>query len=260
MTIGTISTVGTLLGTVVVSGVVMPTIGTGISTTQPAAGFTAIGVWLATSQSINVAVMPGLFTTTQVTTGTAQAVWIMNPTTVTVTIAGTTTGTVSISGVALVTGPVATTGLPVWIQNQDVGRTNVVIIVTSTGAGAFATTMAITVYIDTSQITAGAANWVIPANKSFRIKAINMMVSNSSVTTPVQVRGFVIASTATPTWTSAVPIQAGIMAVAPAATAPAFANANPEAGIDSGKTIAVAATAQTNAFIGIIMVQGYLFP
>jgi hypothetical protein len=67
---------------------------------------------------MTVTVANALYTSTAVTTGTAQAVWIMNPTTVTVTIAGTTTGTISLLSIVPVTTQtsVSVSGIPIWFN------------------------------------------------------------------------------------------------------------------------------------------------
>ena len=156
-TVNTIVTIlGTQVVTVVpglsVSAVVSGTVsvsGLSVTAAGPSVAATGIVVWLAGGQSstawpvvitgtvtagagttvvsvtgsvlvsgtVSVSAV-GLWTSTAVTTGTAQAVWIMNPTTVTVTINGTTTGTVSLLSIVPVTTQVSVSvsGIPVWFN------------------------------------------------------------------------------------------------------------------------------------------------
>jgi hypothetical protein len=98
---------------VVITGTVTAGAGT---TVVSLTGSALVSGTVTVSNGVTVNVSGILITTTGVTTGTAQAVWIMNPTTVTVTIAGTTTGTVSLlSIVPVVTQTsVSVSGIPIW--------------------------------------------------------------------------------------------------------------------------------------------------
>ena len=167
---GTVSVSGTALvsvvagfsGTALVSGTVSVS-GLSVTAAGPSVAATGIVVWIAGGQSSTavpvvitgtvtagagttvvsltgsalvsgtVTVSGMLITTTGVTTGTAQAVWIMNPTTVTVTIAGTTTGTVSLLSIVPVTTQtsVSVSGIPVWFEDGALVAVSGVVPVTT---------------------------------------------------------------------------------------------------------------------------------
>ena len=270
---------------VVITGTVTAGAGTtvvsvsGVAATTTASGLSGVAgmpVWVANPTALTVSVTVSNITVTTVVSGTVSVsntvvvtgtvgdafnsttqvaatgdiVWLAPTQTMAVV---STIGTVL--GTAVVT--IATAGS---ITMLDVGRTQILIVVPSTGPVAFATTAAFTVYQGLAQTVAGVGAWVVPAGKTFRIMAMNMAVQNSITTTPVQVRGYVIASGATPTWTSTVPLVAGVFANAPNATAPQAVNCIFENDIPAGNTVGIGLTANTNANIGQIVIAGFLFP
>lgn len=143
----------------------------------------------------------------------------------------------------------------------DVGRTNVLIIVTSSSVGISGTTMPFTIYVGLSAGVAGTTSYVVPAGKTLRILAMNAVVQNSVTTSPANVRIAVMASTALPTWTSAVPVLA-IVAVQAASATVGFSGAAVQvADIPAGATVGVAHTIGTSgASIVAAQAIGYLFP
>lgn len=245
-TIATISTITTILGTQMVSiaqtsvsVAVVPT----VSTIIAVSGITAmsnLSTVVTVLGTVLVSQAQLLFTTLQPSASmTGPGIWVINTASATVSVSVTVSGTISV---------------------LDAQKTSIVIIVTTTGPVAFATTVLMSVYQSMSQTIAGATSWVIPAGKTFRIAGINMQVQNSITTTPVQVKAYVLVSSATPTYTSTVPIVAGIYANAPNATAPAAVNLPEQADVSAGITLAVAVSANTSANVGEIMVFGYLYP
>jgi hypothetical protein len=186
---------------------------------NPTQGVTILGTQLVsvvagtTVVSGTVTVSGMLMTTTGVTTGTAQAVWIMNPTTitVTVTIAGTTTGTVSLLSIVPVTtqASVSVSGLPVWFSPgalvavsanlytvglpaqastaqivimRPAAMLPVMIIVPATAVAISANKYAFTIWTGATgaPAAAGTTSWAVPAGKVLQLDNIQIAMTSSA--------------------------------------------------------------------------------
>ena len=185
----TVNTIVTILGTQVVS--VVP----GLSVSAQVLGSVSISgtalVTLVPGGTVNVSGI--LITATGVTTGTAQAVWIMNPTTVTVTIAGTTTGTVSILNVIPVVtqASASVTGLPVWLApSQTIGVFPKGDAIAFSFSVVSAATVAVGALCDVAWLgtTVQTSMYVVPAGRTLEIQAIRIIVQNTAASIGI-VRG-----------------------------------------------------------------------
>ena len=152
-------------------------------TVTAGAGTTVVSLTGSAQVSGTVTVSGMLMTTTGVTTGTAQAVWIMNPTTVTVTLTG--TGTVNISSWTPVTtqASVSVSGMPVWFNP------NAQLLVSPYGDGiafSFTTVSAPTVQtpalcnVAWQGTTVQTSMYVVPAGRNLVINAIGVIVQNTA--------------------------------------------------------------------------------
>lgn len=143
----------------------------------------------------------------------------------------------------------------------DVGRTNVVIVVTSTSVGISGGMMLFTVYQGMTQGPAGTSGYTVPAGKTFRVLAIQNLVQNSVTTSPVIHRLFVCPSTAAPTWTSTTPVAAAVAVGATSQGVNYSACGIAIADIPAGVTVGVGYTIGTSGgTIVQAVVNGYLFP
>lgn len=194
------------------------------------------------------------------------------------------TGTVSLVGIVPVTtaASVSVTGLPVWLNPTqgisaavsgtvtvgtgtvvalDVGRTQVMIVVTSTSVGISGTLMLFTVYTGAQQAVAGTSGYIIPAGKTFRVLSQALVAGNSVTSAPVTHRLFVCPTTAAPTWTSTMPVAAAVALVATSAGIGYSACGVQVADVAAGATLAIAHTIATSGgSIVQAVVNGYLFP
>jgi hypothetical protein len=121
--------------------------------------------------------------------------------------------------------------------------------------------MLMTVYTGITQATAGAAFYVVPGGKTLRVLSAAMVVQNSVTSSPVIHRLFVLASTAAPTWTSAVPVVAAVGVACSSFTIGVSGVGIGIADVAAGVTIAMAHTIGTSGgSIQQAVVNGYLFP
>ena len=153
-----------------------------VNGTVAVVSITALSTVVTLLGTVVVSQVGYLFTTTGVTTGTAQAVWIMNPTTVTVTVTPTalTTAPPSISqtgGAVWVAGGQSTTAFPVFVSqiNPPAGGGGSV----TTAAPSVSATGQI-VYIVGGQSTTALPVWVsqiggIPTNVSGTVSLLNVV-------------------------------------------------------------------------------------
>jgi hypothetical protein len=272
---------------------------TAVATTTQTAQVTGALVWLGATQTLamvsTVATVLGtvhvsqagfLYTTTGVTTGTAQAVWIMNPTTVTVTIAGTTTGTVSLLSIVPVTTQtsVSISGLPVWFNpgalvavsgapavttGLDSGNTGLPVwpgtpqhtaflaMVTVTSSIVPPTTVLFTVWTGQTQAVAGTTGYIVPAGKNLRINAIQVINAVSNVA-QVNRYAVLVSTGGAPTMTSTVGLAVGIACPLTATTQWNLQGLC--ADVPAGATIAFGVdVGNTRHVIVAIVVNGYLY-
>jgi hypothetical protein len=142
----------------------------------------------------------------------------------------------------------------------EAGNTNIALIVTSTLVAAGGSTVLMTVYQGATQTTAGAAFWVIPAGKNFRVNAMQAVIQNSITTTPVNARVFLMQSTAALTFTSATPIVAMVaqgIATTDVQVQAALAGLN--MAVTAANTVGIGITFNTTGNIVMIAVVGYLY-
>jgi len=274
VTLATGGTLATLLGTVAVNVVAGGAAPGNTATSQVAT--TAQVVWLAPTQTVLavstivtilgtqvVTVVPGL-SVSAVVSGT---VTVLNGASVSAVVSGTVTVNNGVSVTvqqgasvsAVVSGTVTVaTGT---VTPLDVGRTNVLLTVTSTSVGISGTTVPFAFQVGLSVPVANTTSWVVPADKTFRILAINGVVQNSVTTSPALVRLFVLASTALPTWTSTVPVAAQLGIQAVSQTVAYSGCAVGIADVPAGATVGLAFSVGTSgASIVHAQVAGYLFP
>src|SRR3984957_9689700 len=269
-TLATIQTVGTVLGTVAVNvvagsvtvaGTAIVTLATGatlatllgtVNVTLAGTGLVSVVPGLSVSAVVSGTVTVGGFSvvTTQ-SNITGQPIWLAPTQTMAlVSTVATVLGTV---GVTIATGASVTA--------LDVGRTQVMLIMTSSSVGISGTMMLFTAYQGQTQNVAGTTGYVVPANKTFRVLSAAMVVQNSVTTSPVFHQLFICQSTAAPTWTSTVPI---VMAVgAGAYTAGVYFSACGVGiqDIPAGATVGLGYTIGTSGgTVNQIVVNGYLFP
>lgn len=240
-TLATVGTIVTQLGTQIVS--VVP----GLSVSAVVSGTVTANTVVTVLSTVLVNIVGGMTASTQVGNNPGLGVWLAP--TQTMALVST---IVTRLGTAHVTGTVAA---------ADIGRTQVLIIMTSTVIGVSGTTMAFTVYQGATQNTAGVTSWVVPAGKTFRVLAGAILAANSITTTPVLHRCFLIQSAALPTWTSAVPVA---LAVGVNCTSQGVLNsacAIQMADIAAGVTLGLAHTiTSSTGSIAQVVINGYLFP
>jgi hypothetical protein len=267
ITTGTVS----ISGTIVVSGG-----GTPITTTQAAA--TGALVWLAPTQTVSAAVSGTISVSNTITV--SGTLTVSSGVSVSAVVSGTVTvssgvsvtiqqgasvsavvsGTVSVSGlVYTTTSPVsnpAATGAIVYLGQYDIGRTAVVLIVTTTTFPAASTTVSFTVFVGITT-TAGLTSWVVPAGKTFRVNSIQAVVGTSAVATFNTLS--VLVSTALPTNAAASPIvaQAYINVNAAVVSGGIIDMAQD---IAAGVTVGFGVKSTTSSFLSAAAVVGYLFP
>lgn len=258
-TVAALNTVVTVLGTQIVSVVPGLSVSAVVSgtvsvlnvvpvTTQASVSVTGIPVWWNPTAAVAIsggALAGAVVTGTQLATS-GQIIWL----------APTQTASVAVIGTAVVT--LATGGT---VAVLDVGRTNVIFVVTSTTVGISGSTMPFSCYIGMSTPVAGTTSIVVPAGKTFRVLSLELIAQNSVATSPALVRLLVLASTALPTWSTTTPVMAQVAAQPASATVPYSVCGVQVADIPAGATIGVAFSIGTSgASIVQALVKGYYFP
>jgi hypothetical protein len=241
VTLATGGTIATVLGTLPVTGTIQ----------NVATVATILGTQI-------VSVVPGLSGLAGVSVSAVVSGTVTVGGTVTVSglVGHSITGSVNIVSTAIVS--LATGGS---VAALDVGRTQVMMVVTATSIGISGTMVAFTVYQGGTQATAGPTFWVVPAGKTFRVLAQQLRVFNSVTTSPVNHELAICVSAAAPTWTSAVPIVAAVGAGAASAGVAGSACGIQIADIAAGVTVGIGYTIGTSGgTIGRAIVNGYLFP
>src|SRR3990167_11207739 len=108
--------------------------------------------------------------------------------------------------------------------------------------------------------TEGAAFWVVPAGKQFRVNAVQAVIQNSITTTPVNARIFLMQSTAALTFTSASPIVAMVaQGIATTDVQVQAALGGLFMALPAAATVGIGITFNTTGNIVMIAVVGYLF-
>ena len=233
-------------GSVAVSGGHSVTVQAGVSVTV----VTQLGTQV-------VSVVPGVSVTVQAGVSVGTVANITSLSTV-VTILGTQVVTVvpgvsvTIQQGASVTGTVAALA---------VGRTHIMIMVSSSLVAAGGSTMLFTVYQSVTQTVAGVALWVVPAGKTFRLVSLAEFIRNSITVTPVNIGAFVLVSTAAITFTTTV----GVLALVriQASTTGVIYSAQLQGlsqDVLAGQTVGIGKTASTTGNVDTICVHGYLYP
>ncbi len=236
-----------------------------VATTQVAS--TGQIVWLAPTQTVSAAVSgtvsvlaaPAISGTVTILTGTISNAGIIVTTTQvavtgqliwfapTQTITATVTGTVSVLAAPAVSGTVS---------SLDVARTAVMIMVTTTQLAAVTTTVVQTVFVGLTQNTVGAAIWIVPANKTFRVLSAQAIL-NTSVTTAT-VTMVVLASTASQTNGPTSGQLANLGVIVPQTTQVQLLGLAQDCA--AGATIEMGFRAGTICNLSSAIVIGYLFP
>lgn len=233
VTLATGGTIATLLGTQLVSVAASAIVGTIVAVS----GVTAVSA---------VSTIVTILGTQIVTVAAGASISVVNVVNSVVTVLGT-------AVVSLATGG--------SVAALDVGRTQVMLVMTSTSVGISGTMMLFTAYQGMSQSAVGTTGYVVPAGKTFRVLAAAIVVANSVTSSPAIHRLFVCASTAAPTWTSAVPVVAAVGANAQSAGVNYSACAIGIADVPAGVTVGLAHTINTSGGTVIqAVVNGYLFP
>jgi len=233
-------------------------------TTAASVSVTGVPVWLNPTQQIAVSGLVGHSITGSVNIVSTAVVTLATGGTL-ATLLGTlpVTGTIqNVASISTILGTqIVTLATGGSVAALDVGRTNVLIILTSTSVGISGTTMPFNLYIGMSAPVAGTTSYVVPAGKTLRILVMNAVVQNSVTTSPAIVRINVLASTALPTWTSTVPVMAQVAVQAASATVGFSGAAVQVADIPAGATVGLAFTIGTSgASIVAAQAIGYLFP
>lgn len=231
--------------TVNVSGVV-PVV------TAASVSVTGLPVWLNPTQQVVVSGLAG-HSVSAVVSGTVNVGTVVTQLgTQIVTIAQTSVVAQASGTVTVGTGTVAA---------LDVGRTQVMLVVTATSVGISGTMLLMTVYQGATQSTAGTTGYIVPAGKTFRLLAAAVVAQNSVTTSPVFHRMFVVQSTAAPTWTSAVPVALAVGVGASSAGVYASGVGIGIQDLPAGVTVGLAHTIGTSGgTVNQIVVNGYLFP
>jgi len=142
----------------------------------------------------------------------------------------------------------------------EAGNTNIALIVSSTLVASGGSTVLMTVYQGNTQTTVGAAFWVVPAGKQFRVNAVQAVIQNSITTTPVNARIFLMQSTGALTFTSATPVVAMVaQGIATTDIQVQAALGGLFMALTAGATVGVGITFNTTGNIVMIAVVGYLF-
>jgi hypothetical protein len=283
-TVSLVSTIVTVLGTQIVSVVPGLSVSAAVSgtvsvlgvapvTTQASVSVTGLPVWWnnTAAVSVNNGVSVTLATGTVSLAGTAVVTLATGGTiatllgTVNVAAQGTAavTGTIqNVASVSTILGTqIVTLATGGTVAALDVGRTNVLITVVSTSVGISGTTMPFGLFVGLSVPVSGTTSWVVPAGKTFRVLSVDLIAQNSVTTAPALVRLYVLASTALPTWTSTVPVVAGVAVQPVSATVAYSACAVQVADVPAGATVGLAHTIGTSgASVVVGAVRGYLFP
>ncbi len=253
-------TVTVLTGTISISNTAIV-----FSTTQ--AAMLGNVVWLAPTQTVSAAVSgtitilaaPAISGTVTILTGTISNAGIIVTTTQvavtgqliwfapTQTITATVTGTVSVLAAPAVSGTVS---------SLDMARTAVMIMVTTTQLAAVTTTVVQTVFVGLTQNTVGAAIWIVPANKTFRVLSAQAIL-NTSVTTAT-VTMVVLASTASQTNGPTSGQLANLGVIVPQTTQVQLLGLAQDCA--AGATIEMGFRAGTICNLSSAIVIGYLFP
>lgn len=263
-----VGTVATILGTQIVSiaqtsvsVAAIPTVNTvvAVSGVTAVSVVSTIGTILGTQivsvaqTSVSVATIPTVLT---IVTQLGTQIVSIAQTSVSVAALPTVNTVITILGTQVVT--LATGGS---VAALDVGRTQVVIVLSATSVGISGTTLAFTVYTGVTQAGAGTTAYVVPAGKTLRILSGNMMARNSVTSSPATARLYVLVSTALPTWTSTVPIALQMAAACSSSSQAVTGGFYGVQDVGAGVTVGIAASIATSgATIDQAVVNGYLFP
>lgn len=253
----------TILGSIAVIQTIVTQLGTQVVSVVPGvsvvAGLSGIVV-VTTAASVSVSGVPVWMNPT-------QGVTILGAQLVSISVSAALGTVITILGTQMVS---VVPGLSVTIQQGasvtgtvlalEAGNTNIALIVTSTLVAAGGSTVLMTVYQGNTQTTAGAAFWVVPAGKQFRVNAIQAVIQNSITTTPVNARIFLMQSTAALTFTSATPIVAMVaQGIATTDVQVQAALAGLFMALPAAVTVGIGITFNTTGNIAMIAVVGYLF-
>mgnify|MGYP001581139417 CR=1 FL=1 len=266
----------------VVSGTVSVLTGGGLpGSTTGSSGMSGVLVWLGASQSVliggqSVTIQQGASVSAVVsgtvaisipvsqTVGTIIAVSGVTAVSVVstiVTILGTQVVTVvpGLSVSAVVSGTVTVaTGTVVALDGP--GRTNVMFVIPSTSVGISGTMLSMTVYQGITVSATATTGYIVPAGKVLRIVGFQAVVLNSITTSPVLFRGYIVVSTAAPTWSSTVPIAAAVQMEIWSASVGISALGVQVCDFAAGQTVGVAMTIGTSgASIQQMVCNGFLF-
>jgi hypothetical protein len=248
-----------------VLGTIVTVLGTQLVTVVQAS---ATPVWITGTVQAAAATTAVATTTASGASGvTGALVWVANPTqlTVTVTIAGTTTGTVSILNVVAIASQmtVGTTGNPVWlgmsqtIMAIEVFKTPIVIRLPVSAAVAPDTKIAFSIWAGGAGVLNTTA-YAVPAGKNLCIVAMNIYAKTSAV---ISFAGLAV-NAETATASMSVTTTMNIVAVCPygqtAATA-GFSVLGLNQNVAAGTTIGLLVLGGTTHSILGGVINGYLF-
>lgn len=152
-------------------------------------------------------------------------------------------GTTVVSGTVTVGGP-------------PVAGTNVVILV-SFSAMASGATMQFTIQTGNTSVAAGTTAWAVPANKTFRIRAMQAVCQSSAVVGGIRLLVLAATATASLSVTSTVGIAAGLGAAIGGINQ---FNVSLENDVAAGTTIGLGAIGGTAYTLHALVVEGFLYP
>lgn len=153
-------------------------------------------------------------------------------------------------GTTVVSGTVAV--------GNDPGGTGVVIMV-SASAVASGVTYVFTVYTGNTTVAAGTTAWAVPANKTFRIQAMQAVVAVSNVTAAVRLLVLAVTATASLSITSTVGVAAALAVVARGG-ADQYNIGALKLDVAAGTTIGLGGIGGTAFTLGGMIVEGFLYP
>ena len=146
----------------------------------------------------------------------------------------------------------------VVVTPLDVRRIPVVINVSKSVAVAADGTLLMTIYVGGTRQTVGVAVWQVPADKTFRIKAMNMVALTSAVLGQANLAVLLGTAAASMSVTSTVGIAAILPYGIQASTTP-FSVYGLAADVAGGTTVALGAMSGTSHTVVGAVIQGYLF-
>jgi len=181
--------------------------------------------------------------------GISGTVQVSGPVQVSGTVtAGAASGTVTVNGTVSVSNAVS----------ADISRLPVVIFVSNTVAVPTDSTILFTVHTGGTAVTAGAAFWVVPAGKTFRINSMYLVAKTSAVLSQAQFAVLLGTAAASMSVTSTVGVAA-VMPYALPSVAQQFAMGGFNNDVAAATTIALGAMGGTSHTILGAAIEGYLF-